>query len=475
MTASTQEPISIRPPKEVSRDEAIARTVDIATRAFEEGRTRPLAWRREQLGKLAEFIKGEESAIEAALTEDLGRHPFETYVAELWPLLLEIADARKHLAAWAAPRRVPTPLTLQPASATVRPEPLGVALIIAPWNIPMNLTLAPLIGAMAAGNCAVLKPSELAPSTSRLLAEKLPRYLDPECFPVVEGAVPETTALLEQRFDHIFYTGGGRVARIVLTAAAKHLTPTTLELGGKSPCIVDDSAKLRVAARRIAWGKCLNAGQVCVSPDYVLVSEDKHDALVDALKSALVEFYGTDPQSSPYYGRIINEGHFDRLTALIDRHKVVHGGESDRADKYIAPTLMTEVTPDDAIMQEEIFGPILPILKVRDTNEAIEYVARRDKPLALYLFAEDRRVQEQVLSRTSAGGVTLNHTVFHLAHGGLPFGGVGPSGMGSYHGKWGFDTFSHLKPVFKKATWIDPPFTYPPYSDWKRSAMGMFV
>ncbi len=475
MKASTQEPIPIRPVEEVSRDEAIARTVDIATRCFEEGRTRPLAWRREQLGKLAEFIKTEEGAIEAALREDLGRHPFETYAAEVWPLLLEIDDAKKHLKAWAAPRRVPTPLALQPASASVRPEPLGVVLIIAPWNLPLNLTLAPLVGAIAAGNCAVLKPSELAPATSKLLAEKLPLYLDPECFPVVEGEIPETTALLEQRFDHILYTGGGRVARVVLTAAAKHLTPTTLELGGKSPCIVDDSAKLGVTAKRIVWGKCLNAGQICVSPDYVLVSEDKHDALVEALKSVIVEFYGTDPQSSPYYGRIINERHFDRLLALIDEGKVAHGGQSDRADKYIAPTLMTGIGPDDAVMQEEIFGPVLPIIKVRDTNEAIDFINRRDKPLALYLFAEDRGVQEQVLSRTSAGGVALNHTVLQVSHGGLPFGGVGPSGMGAYHGKWGFDTFSHLKPVFKKATWVDPPFTYAPYSDWKRSAMGLFV
>ena len=475
MQASTQEPIPIRPAPDAGLDASTARLVDAVTQRFNEGRTRPLAWRREQLAKLAEFVTAEESAIQAALREDLGRHPFETYVAELWPLLLEIADARKHLKAWAAPRRVPTPLPIQPASATVRPEPLGVVLIIAPWNLPLNLTLAPLVGAIAAGNCAVLKPSELTPATSNLLAERLPRYLDPECFPVVQGGVPETTALLEQRFDHIFYTGGGRVARVVLTAAAKHLTPTTLELGGKSPCIVDDSAKLRVTAKRIVWGKCLNAGQVCVAPDYVLVSEEKHDALVEELKAAIVELYGTDPQSSPNYARIVNERHFDRLTALISDDQVAHGGQSDRGKKYIAPTLMTGVRPEDAVMQEEIFGPILPILKVRDTDEAIEFVNRRDKPLALYLFAEDREVQEQVLSRTSSGGVTLNHTVFHVSHGGLPFGGVGASGMGSYHGKWGFDTFSHLKPVLKKATWIDPPFTYPPFSDWKRSAMGMFA
>lgn len=475
MQASSQEPIRLRSAEDLSRDETIARTVDIATQRFREGRTRSLAWRREQLGKLADFITTEEEAIQAALHEDLGRHPFETYVAELWPLLLEIADARKHLKAWAAPRHVATPLPLQPASATVTPEPLGVALIIAPWNIPVNLTLAPLVGAIAAGNCAVLKPSELAPATSRVLSERLPRYLDPECFPVIEGAVPETTTLLEQRFDHILYTGGGRVARVVLEAAAKHLTPTTLELGGKSPCIVDDSAKLRVTARRIVWGKFFNAGQVCVAPDYVLVSERNHDALVDALRSEIVEFYGDDPQLSPNYTRIINERHFDRLTSLISDDHVAHGGRVDRDDKYIAPTLLTHVSPEHPVMQEEVFGPILPVLKVRDTDEAIEFVNRRDKPLALYLFAENRRVQEHVLARTSSGGVTLNHTILHISHGGLPFGGVGASGMGAYHGKWGFETFSHMKPVLKKATWVDPTFTYPPFSDWKRSAMGMFA
>ena len=474
MHESTQEPISIER-AEAALDVSTTRLVDAVRLRFQEGRTRPLSWRDAQLSKLAEFVSTEERAIQAALREDLGRHPFESYMAELWPLLLEIADARKHLKAWAAPRRVSTPLPLQPASAVLRPEPLGVVLIIAPWNLPVNLTLAPLVGVIAAGNCAVLKPSELAPASSKLLMDRLPHYLDPECFVAVEGAVPETTALLKQRFDHICYTGGGRVARIVLSAAAKHLTPTTLELGGKSPCIIDDSAKLPLSARRTVFGKFFNAGQLCVAPDYVLVSEDKHDALVQELKSSIVEFYGTNPQSSSNYGRIINEQHFDRLSALIVKDKVAHGGETDRGDRYIAPTIMTGVTPEDAIMQEEVFGPILPIVKVRDTADATEFVRQREKPLALYLFAEDRRVQEQVLLNTSAGGVTLNHTVFHISHGGLPFGGVGESGMGAYHGKWGFDTFSHLKPVLKKATWIDPPFTYAPYSDWKRSALGFFA
>lgn len=475
MHESTPEPIPTGSAENEALNASMTRLVDTVKLQFQEGRTRPLSWRDLQLKRLAEFVSAEESTIQAAIREDLGRHPFETYTAELWPLLLEIAEARKHLKSWAASRRVSTPLPLQPGSSEVRPEPLGVVLIIAPWNLPCNLTLAPLVGVIAAGNCAVLKPSELAPATSKLLAERLPNYLDPECFTVVQGAVPETTALLSQRFDHICYTGGERVALIVLRAAAEHLTPTTLELGGKSPCIIDESAKLPLAARRTVWGKFFNAGQLCVAPDYVLVPEDKHDALVQELKSAIVDFYGTDPRSSPNFGRIINDQHFVRLSALISEDKVAYGGETDRADKYIAPTIMTDVTPDDAVMQEEVFGPILPVIKIRDTAAAIDFVNEREKPLALYLFAEKRRVQEQVLLGTSSGGVTLNHTIFHIAHGGLPFGGVGTSGMGAYHGKWGFETFSHLKPVLKKATWVDPPFAYAPYSDWKRSALRLFA
>lgn len=457
-----------------SSGEDIARIVQTARERFNAEVTRPLAWRDAQLAGLADFVTKESDAIQEALRDDLRKSDFESYMAEIWPLNIEIAETRKNLKRWTAPRKAKTPSVLKPASSMLRPDPLGVVLIVSPWNYPMNLILAPLVGAMAAGNCAVLKPSELAPATSRLLAERLSNYVDGECFPVVEGAVPETTALLEQRWDHICYTGGARVARIVMAAAAKHLTPTTLELGGKSPCIVDDSAKLGVAAKRIAWGKFMNCGQTCVAPDYILVSEAKHDALVQELKSTIDEFYGSDPQQSPDYPRIVNEGHFDRVAALIDPDKVAHGGQTDRSDKYIAPTLMTDVSADDAVMQDEIFGPVLPIIKVRDVDEAIQMINSREKPLALYLFGEDAAVEERVLSRTTAGGVTVNHTILHLSNGNLPFGGVGESGMGAYHGKWGFDTFSHLKPVLKKATWIDPPITYPPYTSWKSKLLSMF-
>lgn len=448
--------------------------VQRARERFNEDVTRPLAWRDAQLAGLAEFVTKEADAIQEALRDDLRKADFESYMAEIWPLTIEVADARKNLKRWTSPRNVKTPSVLKPASGVLRPDPLGVVLIVSPWNYPMNLVLAPLVGAIAAGNCAVLKPSELAPATSRLLAERLSNYVDSECFPVVEGAVPETTALLDQRFDHICYTGGARVARIVMAAAAKHLTPTTLELGGKSPCIVHDSAKLGVTAKRIAWGKFMNCGQTCVAPDYILVSESCHDALVKELKSTIDEFYGSDVQQSPDYPRIVNEAHFDRVAALIDPDKVAHGGQTDRSDKFIAPTLMTDVTADDAVMQDEIFGPVLPIIKIRDVDEAIRMVNSREKPLALYLFAEDKGVEEQVLSRTTAGGVTVNHTILHLSNGNMPFGGVGESGMGAYHGKWGFDTFSHLKPVLKKATWIDPPITYPPYTSWKSKLLSLF-
>ncbi|CAD7700948.1 unnamed protein product [Ostreobium quekettii] len=448
--------------------------VQRARERFNEDVTRPLAWRDAQLAGLAEFVTKEADAIQEALRDDLRKADFESYMAEIWPLTIEVADARKNLKRWTSPRKVKTPSVLKPASGVLRPDPLGVVLIVSPWNYPMNLVLAPLVGAIAAGNCAVLKPSELAPATSRLLAERLSNYVDGECFPVVEGAVPETTALLDQRFDHICYTGGARVARIVMAAAAKHLTPTTLELGGKSPCIVHDSAKLGVTAKRIAWGKFMNCGQTCVAPDYILVSESCHDALVKELKSTIDEFYGSDVQQSPDYPRIVNEAHFDRVAALIDPDKVAHGGQTDRSDRFIAPTLMTDVTADDAVMQDEIFGPVLPIIKIRDVDEAIRMVNSREKPLALYLFAEDKGVEEQVLSRTTAGGVTVNHTILHLSNGNMPFGGVGESGMGAYHGKWGFDTFSHLKPVLKKATWIDPPITYPPYTSWKSKLLSLF-
>ena len=316
----------------------------------------------------------------------------------------------------------------------------------------------------------MLKPSEVAPHTSALIAKYLPRYVDPTCIEVVEGGVPETTKLLEQRFDHIFYTGNGTVGRIIMRAAAEHLTPVTLELGGKSPTIVDSTADLDVAAKRIVWGKFFNAGQTCVAPDYVLVEESVHDALMTRMVAAVREFYGDQPQRSDSFARIVNERHHDRLTKLLDpkagaQHSIACGGTHDRSDRYIAPTILRDVSPDSPVMQEEIFGPILPVIAVRNVDEAIRFVNDREKPLALYVFSSDKNTQRTVLRRTSSGGATVNHVWLHLAVPELPFGGVGHSGMGAYHGEHSFDVFSHKKAVLKKGTQLDPTILYPPYTD----------
>ncbi|HYL51007.1 MAG TPA: aldehyde dehydrogenase family protein, partial [Acidimicrobiia bacterium] len=348
-------------------------------------------------------------------------------------------------------------------------------LIIGPWNYPVQLVLAPLIGAIAAGNCAVLKPSEVAPHASRTLARILPEYLDPDAVAVVEGAVPETTALLAERFDHVFYTGNGAVGRIVMEAAAKHLTPVTLELGGKSPAIVDRHADVAVAARRIAWGKYVNAGQTCVAPDYVLVDAQLEDALLDRLRESVHQFYGADPRRSPDYARIVNDRHFERLQRLARDGEIVYGGEHDAASRYFAPTALRNVPVGASVMQEEIFGPILPVIPVADVTAAIDFVNEREKPLALYLFSESQAVQERVVEETTSGGVALNATMMHLAVAELPFGGVGPSGIGAYHGRAGFDTFSHKKSVLAKPTRIDPPIAYPPYTRLKEALIRRFL
>jgi aldehyde dehydrogenase (NAD+) len=434
---------------------------------YDTGRTRPLSWRLAQLDGLKRMLQEREEEILAALAADVGKPHFEGYAAEVAYVAQDIAHAKRHLSSWLEPQQVKTPLMTQPGKCRIVPEPLGVVLIIAPWNYPFGLAMTPLVGALAAGNCGVVKPSEIAPETSALIASRLPDYLDDCCIKVVEGGVPETTALLEQHWDHIFYTGNGQVGRIVMTAAAKHLTPVTLELGGKSPCIVDSDADLAVAARRIAWGKWSNAGQTCVAPDYLLVHREVHDALLDELTATMRRFWGDDPQRSADLGRIVNTRHHERLMRLMDSGDVLMGGQSDEGDRYIAPTILVNVAPDSPVMQEEIFGPILPVLQVDDLDEAIRFVNRRPKPLALYLFARDEQAHQQVIARTSSGGMTINHTWLHLTVRDLPFGGIGESGMGSYHGQTSFDTFSHRKSVLVKSTRLDPPLFYPPYSSTK--------
>lgn len=444
-------------------DELIAKSVLRLRSTFRSGRTRPVEWRRQQLEGLRRLVTECEAEITSALSADLGRPPLESFSAEIGFLLLEIEHALGKLSTWLAPEPVRTPLLLQPASSWIHKEPLGVVLIIAPWNYPFGLALSPLVGALAAGNCAIVKPSEISAASSTAMARLVPRYLDPDAVQVIEGGVPETTALLAQPFDHIFYTGNGTVGRIVMAAAAAHLTPVTLELGGKSPCIVDAHVDLRAAARRIAWGKFFNAGQTCVAPDYLLVHQRVVEPLLDALQATLREFYGADPKASPDYARIVSERHFTRLVGLLGDGKVVVGGQADAATRYLAPTILRDVPPGSAVMADEIFGPILPALTVGDLPEAIDFVTARPKPLALYLFSEDRRAQQQVLDATSSGGACLNHAWLHIAAPLLPFGGVGPSGMGSYHGRASFDTFTHRKSVMRKSTALEFPPLYPPY------------
>jgi len=435
-------------------------------RTHRSGRTKPIGWRRAQLRRLRDLVTENEDRMAGALKEDLGRPHYEAILAEVHYLITEIDHTLDHLAEWMEPEYTPAPLALQPATAYTRPEPLGVCLIIAPWNYPLQLALAPLIGALSAGNCAVIKPSEVAPTSSALLAELVPKYLDTESVAVVEGAVAETTALLEQRWDHIFFTGGERVGKIVMTAAAKHLTPVTLELGGKSPVIVDSKVNLKVAAKRIIWGKGINAGQTCIAPDYILVEESVKGALVDALKAAITEFYGTDTKASPDFSRVVSDRHFARLATLMKDGTVLHGGDSDPETRFMALTLLGDVSPDAPVMQEEIFGPLLPVVGVKDIDEAIDFVTSRPKPLALYAFCGKKNAQ-RVLENTSSGGACVNEVVNHFLVPGLPFGGVGTSGMGAYHGKHSFDCFSHHKGVLAKGTWIDPSVRYPPYGDFQ--------
>ena len=436
-------------------------------KAFGTGRTRTYEWRRDQLRAMRTMLVERESELVEALGADLAKPPTEAYATDIGFTIAEIDYTLERLRRWMRPTRVSTRLLTKPSSARVVREPLGVVLVIAPWNYPVQLALAPMIGAIAAGNCVLVKPSEVTPHTSAVLAALIPQYLDPDCVAVVEGGAHETQALLAERWDHILYTGNGRVGRVVLEAAAKHLTPVTLELGGKSPAIVDETANLEVAARRVAWGKFLNAGQTCIAPDYVLVSRSVADTFVEHLREAVSTFYGDDPKSSRDYGRIVDDRHWERLTGLLGSGTVVIGGEHDRATRYLAPTVLRDVEPSAPVMQDEIFGPILPVITVESVDQAIAYVNEHDKPLALYIFSDSSEVQRRVIDTTSSGGACVNATMYHVAVPTLPFGGVGPSGYGAYHGKSSFDTFSHAKSVLKKGPRPDPALAYPPYTSFK--------
>lgn len=430
---------------------------------FDSGRTKPLAWRREQLEGLIAFAKECGDPLVAALQADFGKPELEARAADIGQVTQEAKRALKNLKKWTRPEgagRVP----LMGRSFVVR-DPLGVVLLIAPWNYPVGLLLSPLVGAVAAGNAAVLKPSEVTPRTSAALAELLPRYVDGEAIALVEGGVAETSALLEERFDHIMYTGNGSVGRIVMQAAAKTLTPVTLELGGKSPCIVDRTADLAVTARRIAWGKFMNAGQTCIAPDYVLADEAIEADLIAELKKCVEQFYGGETAENKDYTRIVNRRHHERLSKLLVGQEIAFGGKTHPETCHIEPTVLRNVSPDSPVMADEIFGPILPVLRVADLDEAIGIVNEREKPLALYLFSSEAEAEQRVLAETSSGGVCINGTIMHIGNSAMPFGGVGPSGMGAYHGKFTFETFSHRKAVLRRGFHLDLKMMYPPYTE----------
>jgi aldehyde dehydrogenase (NAD+) len=445
-----------------------AEVVARARAAFDSGTTKPRAWRVAQLRALRTLLVEHEAEVAEALHADLGKSATEAWITETGFVVREIDHTLRHLRAWTAPRRVPVPLSLAPGRARVVREPLGVVLVIAPWNYPVQLCLAPLLGALAAGNAVVVKPSEIAPATSRLLARLVPRYLDRAAVHVVEGGVAETTALLAERFDHIFYTGNGAVGRIVLEAAARHLTPVTLELGGKSPAYVADDADLAVTAQRLVWGKFTNAGQTCVAPDYVLASRTTIEALKPLLAQGIRSAFGEDPSQSTEYGRIVSERHFERLVGMVDHDRVVTGGRSDASRRYLEPTVVEVDDPDhpeQLVMRDEIFGPVLPLVEVDDLDAAIAFVNGREKPLALYVFTSSNRVRQRFTRDTSSGALAFNVPLAHLAVPGLPFGGVSASGTGAYHGEHSVELFSHAKSVLAMPTrpdttvWVRPPFT----------------
>ena len=442
---------------------------------FSSGKTIPAEFRLKQLESLKEAMIRHEADLAAALKEDLGKSRMESYMCEIGLTLSELTWMQKHLRSLMRSKRVSTPAAQFAAKSFRSPSPYGTVLIMSPWNYPVLLTLDPLIDAIAAGNTAVVKPSAYAPCTFNVM-----KTMIEECFPahyvaVVDGGRAENQALLQQRFDMIFFTGGKTVGREVLRHAAEYLTPVTLELGGKSPCIVDSTAKIRLAAKRIVFGKYLNCGQTCVAPDYILCDKRIRDELITAILAEIEKQFGKEPLKNPNYGKIINEKHFERILGLINGEKLVYGGQSEPESLRIAPTVLNNITWDDAVMGEEIFGPLLPILTFDTLDEALDTVESHPHPLALYFFSEDKAAQKKVLDTCRFGGGCINDTIIHLATSDMPFGGVGESGMGSYHGRVGFETFSHYRSIVDKKTWIDLPMRYQKYTGLKEKMMRMFL
>lgn len=432
---------------------------------FLSGATKDIDFRISKLNNLKTSVLKRETEIINALQKDLGKPALESYTTEISMLTEEIKFITKHLRSWAKIKRVKTPFTFFSAKSRICPEPFGITLIIGTWNYPIQLSLSPLVGSIAAGNCAIIKPSEVSPHSSKIVADIIRDSFSEEHAAVIEGDGTVASNLLKEKFDYIFYTGSVTIGKIIMEAASKNLTPVTLELGGKNPCIVDKNVDIEIAARRIVWGKFINTGQTCIAPDYLVVHEDIKDKLLAGIKKYIKEFYSETPQDCVDYGRIVNEKHFNRLVKFFNEGKIIIGGEADEKKLYIAPTVIDNIDWNDPIMQEEIFGPILPVMTYKNLTDVIDKINGHPKPLALYFFSNEKKLQDKIVSETSSGGVCINATIFHQININLPFGGVGDSGMGAYHGKASFDTFSHYKSVLKKSYWPDIKAVYPPYKN----------
>ncbi len=441
---------------------------------FSEGKTKNISHRLEFLYRLEQSILKHEKDIMEALRKDLNKAPFEAYATEIGMVLEEIRFVSKHLRGWARPRQVRTPITNFPSVSRIYSEPYGVVLIMSPWNYPFQLAISPLASAIAAGNCAIVKPSNYSPNTSAVIELILSEVFPKKYVAVIQGGREANKTLLEQKFDYIFFTGSVAVGKTVMRAASQHLTPVTLELGGKSPCIVDETANLELAARRIIWGKFLNSGQTCVAPDYLLVHHSVKEKLLEKMKKYIRQFYGDEACLSDSFPKIINEKHFERLLDLIKNESIVIGGTFSRERNQISPTILNNIKWSSSVMAEEIFGPILPVLEFKNLKEVITMVNNHPKPLALYYFTTKKENERRIIKSISYGGGCINDTIMHLATSYMPFGGVGESGMGRYHGKDSFDTFSHKKSVLKKANWLDVPLRYPPYKDHLKMLKRLF-
>lgn len=446
---------------------------------FSGGKTRDVSFREKQLQNLLRMYEENHVEMARALADDLRKHKQEAYLMEIEFLMNDLRNTIFKLREWVKPDKPEKTMVNMMDGVFIYKDPYGVVLVMGAWNYPLQVTLVPVAAAIAAGNCVLIKPSEVAPATSRFIAETIPKYLDQDCYRVVEGGVKETSELLKQKFDYIFYTGSGRVGRIVHQACNENLTPCTLELGGKSPCYVDSTADIAIATKRILWGKFINAGQTCIAPDYVLCSKSVQKQFLEEARSVLKEWYGENPKASPDLCRIINQQHFQRLSSMIKGANKAIGGDMDASEKYIAPTVLIDVKSEDPVMQDEIFGPILPILNVESPQDAINFINARDKPLAIYIFSKNEAARDAIIANTSCGGICVNDTLGHVAVESLPFGGVGPSGMGAYHGKYGFDSFTHQKScLMKDFNALGEKLAssrYPPYSDSKLSFLSTLL